>query len=188
MRPFRILIVLIFLLLAVSVVSAQDDPTPLFVTLTPSDESVTGVTEEAPPVIVDDPVTDDDALIPAGMVREMFMSFMTQMGNFFIIALGIIGLIAVVVGLPAFFMIYRSTPAPFKPAVKETALGFLKTAENEVDKHAKAARLTEGELDDELWDWFLDKLKNNRAKLEAFFASESGQPPNPPVITGSSVG
>jgi hypothetical protein len=183
MSVFRSLIVLIFLLLAVGVVNAQEE-TPAFVTLTPADEGVTPVTEEAPTVIVEE--TDpDDALIPAGMVREMFMSFMTQMGNFFIIALGIIALIAVVVGLPAFFMIYRSTPAPFKSAVKETALGFLKSAENEVDRQAKAARLTEGELDDELWDWFLDKLKNNRAKLEAFFASESGQPPNPPVITGS---
>lgn len=186
--PFSFLLVIIILLLAVSVVSAQE-----FVTNTPDTpvtvdqpEVATFATSEAAPTAADQTTANSGLYAEfAKIMRDTLMAAIGQMGNIFVLVIGIIAVAAVSIGLPTLFWMYRSTPTVFKPMVKEGIIGAVTTLQSEVDKAAKAAKENDVDWDDEGWAWFQNQLKNNRAKLEAFFASESGQPPqSPTVITG----
>lgn len=179
MKSLFVVLLVLLLALLVMPVTAQDDETPPFVTVT--SVAVEEPETDVPVVVVDQPADSDLSSEFAQVLRDTLMAVIGQMGYIFIIVMGIFALMLVVVGLPVFYWMYHSTPSPFKPMVKEGMLGAMTKLQSEVDKATAAAKENEVDWDDDGWLWLQKMMKTNRAKLETFFAEESGAPP---VITG----
>jgi hypothetical protein len=161
MSVFRSLIVLIFLLLAVGVVNAQEE-TPAFVTLTPADEGVTPVTEEAPTVVVDDP---EEADVPVSIVKNLLDGVMGQFQTMSNVQFGLFAVFVIAVVLPTIYALYNSNPT-FRSTIKTAALEGYAIVEKEVEKRHDEAALNDQDWDDPVWKGIYDAVKSGRLKLE----------------------
>jgi hypothetical protein len=169
---FTVLLVLLLALLAGSVVSAQDE-TPAFVTLTPVDEGVTPVTEEAPTVVVDDPE------VPVSIVKDLLDGVMGQFQTMSNVQFGLFALLAIVVVLPVIYALYNSNPT-FRSTIKTAALEGYTIVEKEVEKRRDEAALNDQDWDDPVWKGIYDAVKSGRLKLENLGADQQSG-----VITGT---